>query len=304
MADESHAAALPLRNLNPFLQIFGAPRFTSSRLATPDHWQFDVSLDVANDADTGDLPGERVVIDTEIHVVAMELRRRVGERVELGVYLPYVSINGGILDDVITEWHSAFGLSNTKRAGASGQVELLYERDGMTGFAMNSSAAGLGDMQLTAALPLGGAVLRGAVKLPTGDADHLLGSGGTDVSLGLYATRVGRLFDRELQTSGFAGVLALGDGEVLPELQRSVVPYGGLAFRWQATPKLGLLAQWYAQGSYFDSEIDEIGTSTLQLGVGLDYRLTDDGLRLRLALAEDIVSNATPDVAVHVSIGR
>ena len=90
----------------------------------------------------------------------------------------------------------------------------------------------------------------------------------------------------------------------ITELQRSVVPYGGLALRWQATPSIGLLAQWYAQGSYFDSDIDEIGTSTLQLGVGVDVRLSDDGLRLRFALAEDIVSNATPDVAFQVSIGR
>ena len=303
-ADEPVESALPLRNLNPFLQVFGSPQFTTDRLAEPGRWEFGMSLDIANDADTGELPGERVVIDAEIHVAAFTLRRRVAERFELGLYVPYVSINGGFLDNVITEWHSAFGISNSKRAGESGQVALIYERDGSAGFAMTSSGAGIGDVQLTAAMPLGGFTLRSAVKFPTGDPDSLLGSGGTDVSLGLYASHITTVFERDLQMSGFAGAVALGDGEVLPDLQRSVVPYGGFALRWQATPKLGLMAQWYAQGSYFDSDIDEIGTSTLQLGVGVDYRLSDDGLRLRLGLAEDIVSNATPDVAFQLSIGR
>jgi hypothetical protein len=167
-------------------------------------------------------------------------------------------------------------------------------------FSLDSSVSGIGDVQLSAAMPFGKLTLRAAVKLPTGDPDKLTGSGATDVSFGVYGSRVYTFRERDLSLSGFAGALALGDGDVLPEFQRSFVPYGGVAVRWQATEKFGLATQLSLQGSYFDTHFDDIGGNTIQLGVGADYQAGD--FLWRLAVAEDINASATADFGMQLSV--
>lgn len=303
-ADDSVTDAFPLRNHNPFVQVFGLPPFATTRLVAPGTWSLEASCDIANDSDDRQTREEGILIDGETRIVALSLRRRVARRVELGLYLPLVSHSGGFLDATIESWHSLLGLSNATRDKAQNQLHYRYERAGLALFDMTSAASGIGDVQVAAAVPLGNLVLRGAVKLPTGDPDRLLGSGAADVSLGAYMSHTTRLFDRELQVSGFGGALALGNGDVLPGLQRSVVPYGGLALRWRMSERLAVTTQWYLQGAWFDSVLDEIGGETVQLGVGLDYRPARGGFALRAAVVEDIAARAAPDFALHLSLRR
>ena len=108
--------------------------------------------------------------------------------------------------------------------------------------------------------------------------------------------------DRGLGLSGFAGLLALGDGDVLPDIQENTVPFGGVAARWQAMERLGIVIQVYAQGGYFDTDVEELGGETFQLGIGLDWHLPEQGLLLTFAIAEDPLSDATPDFAAHLSV--
>ena len=54
--------------------------------------------------------------------------------------------------------------------------------------------------------------MRFSVKLPTGDSEDMHGSGATDVALGLYAQDSTTMLGKALAYSGFAGVLALGEG--------------------------------------------------------------------------------------------
>lgn len=293
----------PLRNQNPFLQIYGLPTFQSAMLAESGGFKFNASLDIINDAEATENSLESLVIDGESYIATLSLRRRVAERLELGIDVPIVSHSGGFLDHAIEDWHDLLGLSNSRRTGPAKQLHFMYESVAASNFELTSSAVGIGDIQLAAAVPFGPAfAIRAAVKLPTGDADKLHGSGATDLSLGLYASRVSTLFKRKLGLSGFAGVLLLGDGDVLPEIQRSEVMYGGVAARWQATERFGFAAQIYAQGSYYKSDLSDIGGKTVQYGIGGDYRLPKRELLFRLAIVEDIATGATPDFALHFSI--
>ena len=99
-------------------------------------------------------------------------------------------------------------------------------------------------------------------------------------------------------------ILALGDGDILPTLQRSAVPYGGVALRWQATERFSLATQVYGQGPYLDAELKELGGDTLQLAFGGDYRFPAQRLLLRFAIAEDMRGAAAPDFAAHLSIRK
>ena len=60
--------------------------------------------------------------------------------------------------------------------------------------------------------------------------------------------------------------------------------------------------QVYAQGGYYDTDIEELGGDTFQLGIGLDYHMPNQGLTLALAIAEDPLSDATPDIAIQFSV--
>lgn len=301
-AEDYVADAYPIRNHNPFLQIFGLPAFQTGELVAPGRLDFGVSYDIANDADDADRLNERLVIDAESQILGVSLRRRVGERFELGIDLPYVRHSEGFLDSLIYDFHKLVGLPNSNRDGPVDRYQLFFEKQGAVLFDTNAPTSGLGDVQLSAAMQLGKVTLRAGVKAPTGDPDKLTGSGATDVSLGVYSGGATSFLDRELSFTGFAGVLALGEGEVLADLQRSAVPYGGAALRWQATNRLAFATQLYVQGPYFDANLDELGGTTFQLAFGTDVHL--ERSILRFAIIEDIAAGAAPDFALHLSFRR
>ena len=291
--------AFPLRNHNPFLQVYGLPTFQTHELVAEGRTDVSLSYDVANDADDADRLGERLIIDAESQVLNLSIRRRFGERFEFGIDVPWVRHSGGRMDSVIFNFHDLVGLSNSSRDGPDDQYHLLFEQRGTVLFDTDVPTSGISDVQVTAAMDLGKATLRAGIKLPTGDPDKLTGSGAADVSLGLHGGSTTLLFKRELAYSGFLGVLVLGDGDIMPSLQRSAVPYAGAALRWQATRKIALATQLYVQGPYFDAELDELGGNTFQLSFGADFRLR--GSFLRLAIVEDIAAAAAPDFALHLS---
>jgi hypothetical protein len=307
-ADETSAGFFTLRNQNPFLQIYGLPTFQTAVLVDKENSAWDLSLDLANHADFGNTDSENFVVDGETYFLTLSMRRRVADWLELGFDLPLVSHADGFMDDMIEGWHDIFGMSNTKRRGPSNELGFLYQRNGEDLYRLESAASGLGDLQLTAAIPLRESVdgrsrvaIRSSVKLPTGDADKLLGSGSADFSAGVYATGTSSMLGRSLVLNGFVGGLVPGEGDVLPTLLHEVIAYGGASAAWQATERIVLTAQLYGQAPYYDSDVEELGGNSLQLTTGIAVRMGRDTL-LRMAIVEDVSANATTDFAVHFSI--
>ena len=311
-SEQAAAHGFALRNQNPFLQIFGLPPFQSAILAREGTTNYDLSFDLVNHADDGDNALEDFAVDGESYFLTLSLRRGMTQRLELGIDLPLVAHAEGFLDNAVEGWHDIFGLSNSNRDGVSNQLGFRYVNASNTQYELSSPTFGIGDIQLTAAMPLrktGDAssrsvALRSSIKLPTGAADELRGSGAVDFSLGLYASDTRILWERGLDVSGFVGAVLLGDGDVLANIQRSALPYGGMAATWHATENLRITTQIYAQGAYFDSDLEELGGASVQFAVGGAYRLPGRGLSLSLAIVEDLVANATPDFALHFSIRR
>lgn len=302
--DDGPTDMFPLRNHNPFLQVYGLPAFATHELAAPGGVDVDFAFDIANDMDEADRRGEVLIIDTELRTLNLALRRRLGERVEIGLDIPYLEYSGGFLDRVIYDFHDFVGLSNSTRDGPRDQFRLYFEKDGVTLYDAAEPSSGFGDLRISAAFRVGNATLRASVKAPTGDPEKLTGSGATDFAVGLHTGASTTLLARPLSYTGFVGALALGDGDVLPTLQKRGVAYGGVALRWQATPRLALATQVYAQGPYLDAALDELGGNTFQLALGCDYRFPSQRLLLRLAIAEDVAAAAAPDFAAHLSLRK
>ena len=304
VAAEQVLDVYPLRSHNPFLQIFGLPAFQTPELAAPGRLEFGLNVDIVNDMEEADRGGEVLTIDSESTILNLSLRRGFGERFEFGLDVPYVRYDNGFLDSVIYDFHDFVGFSNSTRDGPEDQFSIYYERQGQLYMDIPSPVSGIGDVQLSAAMAFDKWTLRAGVKLPTGDPDKLTGSGAADVSLGAYGAGRTLLLNRELTYTGFVGLLALGQGEVLADRQSDFVPYGGAALRWHATERFSLATQWYVQGSYYDVHLDELGGTTVQLAFGGDYHFPKQKLLLRFAIAEDVVAAAAPDFALHLSIRR
>lgn len=299
-----------LRTHNPFLQIYGLPPFQTASLATGGEVQYRTTFDIANHADSSNSQGETVTIDGESYFFTLSMRRGVTKWLELGFDLPLVWHSSGVFDNAIERWHKIWGLSNSERTRPSNELLFRYERDGASLYELSAPVSGPGDLQLTAAVPLkrkdgidGYAVsLRSSLKLPTGDEKELLGSGATDFSLGLYASRTGIFSWPDLSVSGFAGILWLGKGELFTDVQERTVAFGGVAGAWRATDRLSIAAQVYAQDNYLKSALNDIGGKTVQATFGGTYNFPDQAVSLSLALVEDLVTDTVSDVALHLSV--
>ncbi|MBT8107139.1 MAG: DUF3187 family protein [Gammaproteobacteria bacterium] len=303
-AAEQVLDAYPLRSHNPFLQVFGLPAFQTPELVAAGRTEFGFNLDIVNDMEEADRGGEVLTIDSESTIVNLSLRRGFGERYEFGIDIPYISHDSGFLDSVIYNFHDVVGLSNSTRDGPEDQFRFYFERQGQVYVDESAPLSGVGDVQLSAAMAFDKVTLRAGLKLPTGDPDKLTGSGATDVSLGAYAAGRTLFLAKELGYTGFLGVLALGQGEVLADLQRDLVPYAGLGLRWHATERFSIATQWYVQGSYYDAHLDELGGTTVQMAFGGDFHFPKQKLLLRLAIAEDLAAATAPDFALHLSLRK
>ncbi|HNP36647.1 MAG TPA: DUF3187 family protein [Woeseiaceae bacterium] len=301
---------LPLRNQNPFLQVFGLPPIQTALLTADGQTRYQLSFDLVNHADAANNGSAELRLDGESYFLGFSLRHGLSQRLELGIDLPVVAHADGILDNFIESWHDVFGMSNSKRRGPANELGFLYAEDGNVLYQQYEPTTGLGDLQLSAALLLNepgtnrwpAISLRTSIKLPTGDDKDLHGSGATDLALGLYATDSYTLWHRPIYVSGFVGVLALGDGKVLPDIQKSAVAYGGLLSNWQISTNLAAIVQLAIQSSYYDTALKEIGSESVQFAVGGEYRLPGNRLLLSFGIVEDLFSNTTPDFAVHLSI--
>lgn len=310
-AAESPESWFALRNQNPFLQIYGLPSFQGAELVGRGDWVFRAGLDVANHADAGETVDESIVIDGESYFLEVSARYGIGERTELAIEIPVVSHRGGALDGLIYDWHDLLGISNTKRERPDNALEMGY-RNTPAGldFGLPESSTGLGDIRLGGAYMLArrgtptglDLSVRATVKLPTGDAETLAGSGATDVALAVHASAAGWFGIENLRLAGMAGAIWLGDSDLFFSIQEDIVPFAGGSASIGLGPRWEFLGGVYAQGYFYDSALDELSGKSIQLGIGANYRLRSGKYIISLGFIEDVVGDTTPDFAFSVSI--
>ena len=113
---------------------------------------FDFTL--VNNAEIKDTDTESIRLDGESYFLDFRLRHRVHERLELGVDVPFVKHSAGVFDDAIFDWHDFWGMSNSKRDGVNNNLDYRYSNNGSVERRITSSSSGIGDVQLSAAVPL------------------------------------------------------------------------------------------------------------------------------------------------------
>jgi hypothetical protein len=219
--------------------------------------------------------------------------------------LPYRYTGGGVLDEAIDSWHDLFSLPEGARSTMpTDRVRIVYDHAGARLIDIDSSASGLADLSLDLGYSLRSSAATNvsawlSVKLPTGDADRLTGTGATDVSLAI----AGAHDFKDWSVFAQAGVTWLGDGDRLPAQQHDVVWSGFAGVGWRAWRGLELKAQLDAHTAVFDeTDLDFLGDA-LVLTVGGDYRFAS-GWRLDVAVSEDIAVESASDVVFLFGLRR
>jgi hypothetical protein len=297
-----------VRDLNPFILVYGLPPPEPAELAPASQTRTRIVFDLANGSMLRDGPSESIALDGESYRLALSVRRGFSDRLEAGIEIPFLFHSGGVLDGFIEAWHDLIGLPNDERDRTpDGTLDYSHRAQDLESIAVRSAQQGLGDVRLFAATTLFRAEdgrrtvsLHGSLELPTGDAARLLGSGSADLALSLGA--VDRSL-RSLRLTGWGrlGLLAIAGGDVLPDRRRPLVLFGGVGLGWRAGSRIDLEAQLDAHGSFYESELAQLGSRSIQLTLGGSVRLgraTD----LDLAVGENLFTDTTPDFLVNVAI--
>lgn len=294
-------------NQNPFIQIYSVPPAQDAQLTGTGAWRIALQLDLTNNSIAEDDPAESIVLDGETYRSTLWLSYGVSDELEVGLAIPYVMQRQGVFDHFIEQWHDTFGLTNSKRTDfEENQLNYAYAGADLS-LQVDKPAEGLGDIRLTLGFPIyknnaeqSALAVHAGLKLPSGDAAKLLGSGGTDLALQLSATDGALLANWKSTLFWSVGVLRLGSGEVLETIRRDYVAIGSVGLGRSMTERIALKLQLDGQTSFYDSDLDALGSDAVQLIVGGQIALPGDS-SLDLGLVENLFTDATPDLVFHLA---
>jgi len=301
---------LATRNLSPATLGFGLPALGAAQVLEPHAAQLQMTFDLVSNSVERTMADESLLFDGETYRLAISGDYAVGTDLELGIELPLVSHEGGFLDSFIEGWHDTFGLpQGIRNQRPRNQLDYSYSRQGGEGFDLQSHQAGLGDLSLRGAWqywrdPAGlrALALRASLKLPTGSAEKLTGSGSTDLAIWLSGEQRLGSGAGQIYIYGGGGGLFSSNGQLLSDQRRNLVGFMSLGCGWQPWQTLGLQLQFDGHSPFYSqSKLRELNEFAGQLAIGGSLLLAEQTV-LELAVVEDVVVGTAPDVVFHFGL--
>lgn len=300
----NQAVPFQTRDQSPLSLIYGLPAPTAADIATQASLATIWSANISNSLIVDRAGDEFLMIDGETYEADLTLAYGMGNHWALHIKLPFIAHSSGNLDRPIEKYHDWLGLSQGNRLlYPRDRLLFFYQRNGIEHLHLDRRQNGLGDIQLITGRQIRSSEhsaysIWAGVKLPTGDSNKLTGSGALDVSV-WGAGR--RMLNEKWHLYGTAGVLFLGGGDILPELQEDTVFFGSLGAQWEYWRTVTIKAQleWHT-GFYKDTGARFLG-DVLQLTFGPTWEISPK-LFFDFAVSEDIKEEASPDVNFNLSL--
>jgi len=294
-------------NRGPLTGLIGVPDgFTATGPST-----IELAWDIASHSYAGsvavpDGPVESAGFDGETHALTLRARHAVHSRLTLTLEAPWIAHGGGFLDRGIDRWHDWFGLREGVRPDQPTDA-LRHEYTGSGAeLLIDDATCGLGDLRTGLAWRAfgddSGALRLDLIveaKLPSGDAQRLTGSGGTDVAAGIRLSDASAA-NRFAWSLGM-GAVAVGDtDEPLPPAEDRIA-WWDAALTWEATQALDLVLQWQGQTAAWESRLEALGDAGHQLGGGVFWQVAPSW-RLQFGIFEDISPDTAPDFSAQLGL--
>lgn len=293
-------------NQSPLIHFLGLPNSEGGVLTSAGKWGLMFHINVANNASSKRIYHERIYLDGEMFRGDISFRYGVNTWLELGLDIPVVRHSSGLMDPLIAGWHETFDLpGRARKAMPTDAIRYVYNVDGVNQIEMTHPNTGVGDISLLGGIKLVDGInhhlcLRCGLKMPTGNKNGLIGSGTMDYSLQLNGTLALNkgLVSSQLFYGG--GILFLGQGGLLEDIQRNSVGFGSLGWAMgvghRIVPKIQM--DWHTS-VYGGSNTKQLGKTSIQLVLGADWVLGAHGV-VQLGFVEDLIVNTAPDVVFHV----
>ncbi len=293
---------------SPFVGIFGLPDATEGGTVLDAGRSISGFFVQGSSHSIAEETGDELIIqDGETTRFELGYRRGFSGGWELGLELPYLMHESGGLDSVIEDWHDFFGLPNGARDELP-RDNLLYrfERPGAATFNFDRNVNGIGDLRLYGGYRLKDepgyrSAVRFSVKLPTGEAEDLLGSGGVDVSAGLAGDWSGLGESGKWSAFYRLNLIYLGEPEYLSDIYNEFIGQASGGVSWQVAERVGLSVQAQVRSALYDAEVEPLGETSVMLTFGGDIRLSES-TSLVLAVGEDIKVDSAPDVSFQLAL--
>jgi hypothetical protein len=296
--------------MNPFVLIHAVPAASSSTLLAANESSLQLTGNLANNSIHSESDGERIRLDGETYRLALAWKRGITADWQVGIELPYFTHLEGWMDGLIENWHDMLGLSNSNRDDWSRNA-LVYRYESAEGeqVLVNRNEGGVGDLVLSLSHALDAdsgrrLALHANLKLPTGDADALLGSGAVDLAFWLSGADKGPFRRMPLHFYGQVGLLLKGEADLLQDRQRDLVYFASLGAGWRPKGWLDLKTQLDLHSSHYDSKLDQLGGAGLMLTVGGSIHLDGDNQRIDISIGENLTTDSVPDFMVNLAYVR
>jgi len=292
----------------PLTGYFGVPDSTEGALLLghgASRW--DLMAMTANHSILDGRNGESITLDGETTRLELIYRRGITPRLEIGIELPFLLHESGGLDPFVDKWHDWFGLSGGFRDRRDyGQLEYLYMDAGGTQIDFGENTNGFGDARVFTGWqlrsgPSHAVALRAGIKLPTGDSDDLLGSGGTDISLGIAGDMADAFGIAGLSAYYRASAVFIGEPDLLADRYNDFVGHLAFGFGLRMTDKVELRVQSALRSSLFDSDAEPLGDTSVTVTAGANFRLSGAAM-LSVGVSEDVKVRSAPDVSFQLAL--
>jgi hypothetical protein len=303
----AHDGPLRVRSLAPMALPYGLPRMAGGELLR-EGYELTFMTELANNFFFDQDGPTLVAFDGETAVISYGYRRAIGERMEWQLEIPYVVHFGGYLDGAIDGFHNLLGISDRGREDLPRyRLEYVVGTGDQVHAEVRRRARRFGDVRVGfgyAVLDHGDRALAARVqlKLPTGHARALTGSDAADLAAWLdYTDR--RLLERFGMTlTAGAGLVGLGEGELLPDRQRRTVWVTQLGLAYPFTENLSGRVQVDVHQRLFSTEVRQLGVNAVLGSFGLRWRVYPR-LWTDLLIAEELRSYTSSDVTFQLMLG-
>jgi hypothetical protein len=275
-AESSFLGPAPARNFQPIQLVFLQLPFERAR--TVRYGAVSLELDSAESNEIATTQGPITSsLKFETNRTVFGIRYGFADRWEMGAHMPFISRYGGFMDPVIDEVEDWFNAENSERElyPENSFGALVVRKGDEVLFEGGKQTFQPGDLWFSVkreidpgdAWPL--LALRGALKVPTGDEDAVLGSGSPDLGFGVAAEK--RMFRRLMLFLNVNlvfpfGRVGGGDLSLNPIVSQSFAAEFALTRRWSA-----LLHQAVYTSPMHGTDTNLLDAEVVELGLGLNF---------------------------------
>jgi hypothetical protein len=255
-------------------------------------------------------PGQSLFfVDTEQGRTELRWRAGITQRFEAGVEVPFLSYRGGAFDGLIENYHRTLGFPDGGRDQYVRNLsEFALTLGGKTFFTDRTpDLYQLGDVSLLGRFqvcrsPRRDLALSAAVKLPTGDPDHLGGSGGTDFGAEVEGTQ---RWGRHRLHYG-AGWVRTGGWSLFPRFRPADTASLLAGYEFAQRRRLSWVAQVQSQTSVFrdlEGKDPDLAQPANELLAGLKWSARDERWSFEAAFIENLFNvNNGADIGFRAGV--